>query len=69
MTPADRPIFLAGNRAELLALLPYLLGYHPTDSLVDDLVAVRGFADVEARPHRLPGQPHPLARTIEVTRL
>jgi Domain of unknown function (DUF4192) len=32
--PADRPALRASTPSELLALVPYLIGYHPTSSLV-----------------------------------
>ncbi|MEV4199379.1 DUF4192 domain-containing protein [Micromonospora globbae] len=38
--PSDRPTLRVGGPAELLALLPYLLGFHPTSSLV--VVALAG---------------------------
>jgi hypothetical protein len=33
-SPSDRPTLRVGSPAELVALVPYLLGFHPTSSLV-----------------------------------
>ncbi|MCX4387691.1 DUF4192 domain-containing protein [Micromonospora peucetia] len=40
MTPTDRPRLAVRSPADLIAAVPYLLGFHPTDSVV--VVAMRG---------------------------
>jgi hypothetical protein len=40
MTPTDRPRLAVRSPADLIAAVPYLLGFHPADSVV--VVAMRG---------------------------
>ncbi|MEU4378580.1 DUF4192 domain-containing protein [Micromonospora echinofusca] len=40
MTPTDRPRLAVRSPADLIAAVPFLLGFHPTDSVV--VVAMRG---------------------------
>ncbi|MFG1949600.1 DUF4192 domain-containing protein [Micromonospora sp. NPDC048830] len=53
MTPTDRPRLAVRSPADLIAAVPYLLGFHPADSVV--VVALRGPRIVFAARADLPG--------------
>ncbi|SBT49611.1 DUF4192 domain-containing protein [Micromonospora auratinigra] len=65
MTPTDRPRLAVRSPADLLAAVPYLLGFHPADSVV--VVAFRGRRVVFAARADLPEpgtDPRPAARHL-----
>jgi hypothetical protein len=65
MTPTDRPRLAVRSPADLIAAVPYLLGFHPADSLV--VVAMRGRRVVFAARADLPppgADPHSSARHL-----
>ncbi|WP_200212221.1 DUF4192 domain-containing protein [Micromonospora coerulea] len=65
MTPTDRPRLAVRSPADLIAAVPYLLGFHPADSVV--VVALRGRQVVFAARGDLPGpgaDPRPHARHL-----
>ncbi|KXK62581.1 hypothetical protein AWW66_07865 [Micromonospora rosaria] len=65
MTPIDRPRLAVRCPADLIAAVPYLLGFHPTDSVV--VVALRGRQIVFAARADLPDRdadPHHNARHL-----
>lgn len=53
MTSIDRPVLTVRSTADLIAAVPYLLGFHPTDSIV--VVAMRDRRVVFAARADLPG--------------
>ncbi|MCI4063343.1 DUF4192 domain-containing protein [Micromonospora sp. R77] len=65
MTPTDRPRLAVRSPADLIAAVPYLLGFHPTDSVV--VVAMRGRRVVFAARADLPpptAEPQQAARHL-----
>ncbi|MFC4149303.1 DUF4192 domain-containing protein [Micromonospora mangrovi] len=65
MTPTDRPRLAVRSPADLIAAVPYLLGFHPADSVV--VVAMRGRQVVFAARADLPppaADPQPAARHL-----
>ncbi|MEU5720927.1 DUF4192 domain-containing protein [Micromonospora sp. NPDC047738] len=65
MTPTPRPRLAVRSPADLIAAVPYLLGFHPADSLV--VVALRGRRVVFAARGDLPepgSDPGPAARHL-----
>ncbi|MEU8259730.1 DUF4192 domain-containing protein [Micromonospora sp. NPDC048999] len=65
MTPTDQPRLAVRSPADLIAAVPYLLGFHPTDSVV--VVALRGRQVVFAARGDLPEpgtDPRPAARHL-----
>ncbi|WP_431935221.1 DUF4192 domain-containing protein [Micromonospora sp. RP3T] len=65
MNPTERPRLSVRSPADLVAAVPYLLGFHPEDSVV--VVAVRGRRVVFAARGDLPepgGDPGPAARHL-----
>ncbi|GGM00567.1 MULTISPECIES: DUF4192 domain-containing protein [Micromonospora] len=65
MTPIDRPRLAVRSPADLIAAVPYLIGFHPVDSVV--VVALRGRQIVFAARADLPDQgadPLPPARHL-----
>ncbi|MFR9774547.1 DUF4192 domain-containing protein [Micromonospora sp. MS34] len=65
MTPTDQPRLAVRSPADLIAAVPYLLGFHPADSVV--VVAMRGRRVVFAARGDLPGpgaDPQPAARHL-----
>lgn len=57
MTDTTRPTLSVHSPADLIAAVPYLLGFHPADSLV--VVALRGTAVAFAARYDLPGNAEP----------
>ncbi|MEQ4300643.1 DUF4192 domain-containing protein [Plantactinospora sp. B6F1] len=55
MTPIDRAVLAVRSTADLLAAVPYLLGFHPADSVV--VMALRGNRIVFVARGDLPGVP------------
>jgi hypothetical protein len=53
MTSTDRPTLSVRSPADLIAAVPFLLGFHPTDSIV--VVALRGKRVIFAARADLPG--------------
>ncbi|MEV1331683.1 DUF4192 domain-containing protein [Micromonospora costi] len=70
MTSTDRPRLAVRSPADLLAAVPYLLGFHPADSVV--VVALRGRRIVFAARADLPATPddpaHPARHLAGVVR-
>ncbi|SCL15689.1 protein of unknown function [Micromonospora rhizosphaerae] len=65
MTPTDRPRLAVRSPADLIAAVPYLLGFHPADSVV--VVALRGRRVIFAARGDLPepgADPRPAARHL-----
>ncbi|WP_406039587.1 DUF4192 domain-containing protein [Micromonospora sp. NBC_00898] len=65
MTPTDRPRLAVRSPADLIAAVPYLLGFHPADSVV--VVALRGRQVIFAARGDLPepgADPRPPARHL-----
>ncbi|MFU8873348.1 DUF4192 domain-containing protein [Micromonospora sp. SL4-19] len=65
MTPTDRPRLVVRSPADLIAAVPYLLGFHPAESVV--VVALRGRRVVFAARGDLPdpgSDPRPAARHL-----
>ncbi|MCW3840276.1 DUF4192 domain-containing protein [Micromonospora yasonensis] len=65
MTPTDQPRLAVRSPADLIAAVPYLLGFHPADSVV--VVALRGRRVVFAARGDLPepgADPRPAARHL-----
>ena len=65
MTPTDHPRLAVRSPADLIAAVPYLLGFHPADSVV--VVALRGRQVVFAARGDLPEpgtDPRPAARHL-----
>ncbi|MBM0238016.1 DUF4192 domain-containing protein [Micromonospora sp. ATA32] len=65
MTPTDRPRLAVRSPADLLAAVPYLLGFHPTESVA--VVALRGRRIIFAARADLPdagADPAPPARHL-----
>ncbi|MEU2610753.1 DUF4192 domain-containing protein [Micromonospora sp. NPDC007271] len=65
MTPTDRPRLAVRSPGDLVAAVPYLLGFHPTDSVV--VVALRGRRVVFAARGDLPEpgtDPRPAAQHL-----
>jgi hypothetical protein len=65
MTPTDRPRLAVRSPADLIAAVPYLLGFHPADSVV--VIAMRGRRVVFAARADLPppgADPQPAARHL-----
>ncbi|RQW84264.1 DUF4192 domain-containing protein [Micromonospora globispora] len=65
MTPTDRPRLAVRSPADLIAAVPYLLGFHPADSVV--VVALRGRQVIFAARGDLPqpgADPQPAARHL-----
>ncbi|RKN46282.1 DUF4192 domain-containing protein [Micromonospora endolithica] len=61
MTPADTPLLSVRSPADLVAAVPYLLGFHPADSVV--VVAMRGRRVTFAARLDLPDPADPVAPT------
>lgn len=57
MTSTDRPVLTVRSTGDLIAAVPYLLGFHPTDSIV--VVAMRGRRVVFTARADLPGASSP----------
>ncbi|MEN3610265.1 DUF4192 domain-containing protein [Plantactinospora sp. ZYX-F-223] len=64
MTPIDRAVLAVRSTTDLLAAVPYLLGFHPADSLV--VMALRGNRVVFVARGDLPGTTAGPAATVEV---